>query len=112
MSTDSDAKIGKLYRGLYKAKCRLEKRRNDAQQMAETLRLLADCFDKSITDNDITEISNNQFKCTKTELNIRSGKSPFVDFPLDADEIATEIHNLEKEIKQLDKDLNLELRCL
>ncbi len=112
MSKEADARIGRLYIDLYKAKSRLEKRQNEGQQMVGTLRLLADCLDESQSDNRIAEVRGSQFKCTKTELNTRAGKSAFTEFPIDAAEIAADIHELEREIGALEKDLALELKCL
>ena len=89
MSREADSRIGRLYIDLHKAKSRLEKRRHEGQQMAGTLRLLADCLDESETGNRITEVRGSQFKCTKTELNTRTGKSAFTDFPIEAAEIAS-----------------------
>lgn len=80
--------------------------------MVETLRLLADCLDESESDSRITEVRGSQFKCTKTELNARGGKSAFTEFPIEAGEIAADIYALEREIEVLEKDLALELKCL
>lgn len=112
MSREADARIGRFYIDLYRAKSRLEKRRHEGQQMAGTLRLLADCLDESEPDNRITEVRGSKFKCTKTELNTRGGKSAFTDFPIEAGEIAADICELEREIESLEKDLALELKCL
>ena len=112
MSTESDAKVGKLYKDLCRAKRHLERRKSEADQMVETLNMLAECFDESVEENRITGISGNQFRCTKTDLNQRVGRSPLYEFPTKAGEIATEIYVLENEIKQLKEDLDLETRHL
>lgn len=112
MSTESDAKVGKLYKDLCRAKRRLEQRKSEADQMVETLHMLAECFDESVEENRITGICGNQFRCTRTELNNRVGGTPLIDFPTNAGEIAAEIYWLENEIKQLKEDLDLETRHL
>ena len=112
MGREAEATVGRLYIELHRAKCRLAKRRHEAQQRVGTLRMLADCFDESDTGNCITKISGSQFKCTKTETNTRGGKSPFIDFPTDATEIATDIYELEIEVDRLEERLALEMKCL
>lgn len=112
MSTESDAKVGKLYKDLCRAKRHLERQKSKANQMVEPLRMLAECFDESETGNRITGISGNQFRCTRTELNKRDGRSPLIEFPTRAGEIAAEIYELENKIKQLKKDLTRETKDL
>ena len=112
MCGGAEAAVGSLYIELHRAKSRLAKRRHDAQQIVETLRMLADCFDESETGHCITEASGRQFRCTKTEMNSRAGKCPFVDFPTDASEIATDIYELESEVERLEERLDLEMKCL
>ena len=112
MGGEAEATVGRLYIELQRAKSLLAKRRHEAQQLVESLRMLADCLDESEAGSRITEVSGNQFRCTMTEMNSRAGKSPFVVFPTVASEIATDIYELEIEVEKLEKCLDLEMKCL
>ncbi len=112
MNTESEARIGKLYIDLYKAKSRLEKRRHEGKRLVDTLRELADCLDEEIPDCQILETRDGQFKSSRTATNFRSGESEFVRFPTEAETVATDICELRSQIDTLEKELELELRCL
>lgn len=96
MGDSLDVEIGKLYKDLHTAKCRIAKRKNDAHKMVEVLRDLADCFDEENEEHSIIEVGNNRFVTTRFQVNTRSGKSKYVDFPSDVGDIATDIFELEK----------------
>lgn len=111
MSENSDAKLGGMYRRLQKAKAQLKKRRNDANQMAKYLRILADCFDEE-HDAQITNIRDGRFDSNHTDAQYHRVGGPWPDFPIQASKIAEDILNLEREIRELEKGLALEIGCL
>ena len=111
MNENSDAKLGSMYRRLQKARAQLKKRRNDANQMAKHLRVLADCFDEE-NDAKITKIRDGRFDSDHPNAQYHRQGGPWPDFPTQAGEIAVDILALEEEIRELEKSLALEIGCL
>lgn len=107
--TGKDARVGELYIRIHKMKMRLGVRESDAQERVNVMRILADCLDPDKPEETFLEIKGGRFRCEASELARRKGKDPWLNFPVDVDEVATEMAELRQEIAELEKRLACEM---
>ncbi len=112
---EHDAKVGSLLKQKDKAEKKLKNRLCRAKQSANTLRILADCFDDEVEDAEVTKVMGNQFECVHSSIpthpHIVKPDTEWPEFPPDLKETVSEICDLKTEIKRLSELLETELDC-